>query len=931
MSSIVALDLETTGLNPKNDLIIEIGAVRFNENGVEAEWDTLVNPGRPIPPQITQLTGISNQMVMNAPFIQEVLPDFAAFVGDSPVLGHNIDFDLAFLNRHNILTRNEKIDTYEMASVLLPTASRYNLEALAQSLGFPPDEAHRALEDSRTCYQVYQYLYEKSFQLPIDLLAQFVRLSEPFNWGAGWVFRKILKARSREVLDQKSTAGPIESILASKETILEEPLIPLDTPVALDIEEMASLLEYAGPFAKYFKNFEHRPQQVEMTRAVSNALSNGLHLLVEAGTGTGKSFAYLAPAAIWAVKNHMRVVISTNTINLQDQLIKKDIPDLNNALGLGLRASVMKGRGNYLCPKRLEAIRKLGPENPDEMRILAKILVWLHEGGKGDRNELNLNGPVEKDIWSRISADDDNCRAEVCMSRMGGICPFYQARQAAESAHILIVNHALLLADISTGSRVLPEYQYLIIDEGHHIESAVTSALSYRFNQSQIGRLLKELGSESSGILGKLLTQLDEILKPSELAVAHQLIKRVTDLAFRLEHDFLDFFKTFDFFLTEMREGRPLSAYGQQQRILPATRTLPIWEEIEIVWDTLDETFRLLLNLIEQLYQSISSLEERLNDEVLDSLDNVASYHRSFNEIETQLSNLVSDPDANNIYWAGISPNNFQLSLEIAPLHIGELMQKYLWHEKTCIILTSATLTTNEGFDYIRSRLHAEDADELQLGSPFDYESSALLYLVNDIPEPTDKVNYQRGVERVLIQLSKATDGRLLALFTSYAQLKQTSQNIAPVLAKFGIEIFEQGKGASPNALLENFKSSEKAVLLGTRSFWEGVDIPGEDLSALVIIKLPFAVPSDPVIAARAETFEDPFNEYNLPEAILLFRQGFGRLIRTQYDRGIVAILDRRILTKRYGRAFLESLPPCTTKTGSIQQLPENAASWLNL
>ena len=258
-------------------------------------------------------------------------------------------------------------------------------------------------------------------------------------------------------------------------------------------------------------------------------------------------------------------------------------------------------------------------------------------------------------------------------------------------------------------------------------------------------------------------------------------------------------------------------------------------------------------------------------------------------------------------------------------------MQKFLWHEKTSIILTSATLTTNEGFDYIRSRLHAEDADELQLGSPFDYETSALLYLVNDIPEPTDKVNYQRGVERVLVQLSKATDGRLLALFTSYAQLKQTSQSIAPTLAKLGIEIYEQGKGASPNALLENFKTSEKAVLLGTRSFWEGVDIPGEDLSALVIIKLPFAVPSDPVVAARAETFDDPFNEYNLPEAILLFRQGFGRLIRTQSDRGIVAILDRRVLTKRYGRAFLESLPPCTTKTGSMQQLPENAASWLNL
>ncbi len=234
-------------------------------------------------------------------------------------------------------------------------------------------------------------------------------------------------------------------------------------------------------------------------------------------------------------------------------------------------------------------------------------------------------------------------------------------------------------------------------------------------------------------------------------------------------------------------------------------------------------------------------------------------------------------------------------------------------------------------FDYLRSRLNADEADELPLGSPFDYETSALLYLVNDIPEPSDPNGHQRAVEQALIRLSKATGGRLLVLFTSYAQLQRTSQAITPALAEAGINVYEQGEGASPNTLLETFREADKAVLLGTRSFWEGVDIPGDALSVLVIVKLPFDVPSDPIVAARSETFDDPFNEYSLPEAILRFRQGFGRLIRTQSDRGVVAILDRRILTKRYGRAFLESLPPCNVKVGPMRDLPAAAASWLNL
>jgi len=245
--------------------------------------------------------------------------------------------------------------------------------------------------------------------------------------------------------------------------------------------------------------------------------------------------------------------------------------------------------------------------------------------------------------------------------------------------------------------------------------------------------------------------------------------------------------------------------------------------------------------------------------------------------------------------------------------------------------ITSATLTANNNFDYIRARLNADEADELILGSPFDYENSAMLFLPTDMPEPTDYLNHQRSIERAILRTARATGGRMLVLFTSYRQLKATSHVVSPLLAKDGIQVYEQGEGASTSALLDSFRSTDHAVLLGTKSFWEGVDVPGEALSVLLIVKLPFDVPNDPVISARAETFENPFSEYTLPEAILRFRQGFGRLIRTQSDRGVVAILDRRVRSKQYGQLFLQSLPSCHGVESSIENLPDDAIRWLNI
>lgn len=932
MEPIVAIDIETTGLDADKDKIIEVGAVKFNDHRIEAEWGTLINPGRPIPPYITQLTGITDQMVLHAPAIHDVINDLSSFVGNTHLLGHNIRFDLSFLQRYNILQKNLSTDTYELAAVLLPTAPRYNLGSLGQALGVLLPATHRALDDAHTTRGIYLRLYEEATKLPLDLLAEIVRLSEALDWGAYWTFRQALRSRTKEIVspDQVRHAyhGPIfeESI-----PIANPPLQPRESPMPLDIEEISAILEHGGTFDKYFPQYEYRSQQVAMLRSVSKALSEGRHLMVEAGTGTGKSMAYLIPAAFWALQNGSRVVISTNTINLQDQLTNKDIPDLQNVLGINLNTAVIKGRSNYLCPRRFENFRKRGPENTDEMRILAKILVWLQTTKSGDRAELNLNSPADREIWMKISSDDEGCTTETCLKRTGGICPYFRIHQAAQSAHLLIVNHALLLADVVTGNRILPNYDYLIIDEAHHLEGATTNALSFHITQAEIDRLLREVGGPNAGILGRILAATQDIFQPVDYASLNHLVQQVTDNAFRLENVIRLFFTSIDQFLYESREGKPLGPYPYQERIVPATRTQPGWADVELGWDDVENSLLPLRQNLEKLMQALAENITQIAEEDEDLLSSVSNLLRRFIELNDNVHALVLEPNQDQIYWVELRNEGRILSIHAAPLHIGALMQKYLWHEKTSVILTSATLATAGELNYLRGRLNGEDADELLLGSPFDFETSTLVYLVNDIPEPTDRHSYQRMVESGLIHLCKATGGRAMVLFTSYEQLKRTAQSISSILANDEIIVYEQGEGASPHSLLESFRFAERAVLLGTRAFWEGVDIPGEALSLLVIAKLPFDVPTDPIVSARAETFEDPFYQYSLPEAILRFRQGFGRLIRTRSDRGVVVILDRRILTKRYGRLFIDSLPTCTFQTGPLSNAPRTTRQWLNI
>ncbi|HAF62469.1 MAG TPA: hypothetical protein DCK95_09100, partial [Anaerolineaceae bacterium] len=364
MPPIVAFDLETTGLDPHQDRITEIGAVKFDGTHILETYQTLINPQRLISPEITQITSITNEMVRNAPLIEEVREEFRDFLGDFPLLGHNVQFDLAFLRSHKFKLSNDEIDSFDLASVLMPCASRYNLGSLVEILQVSTDElhAHRALDDARMTFEIFTRLVELANQLPVQLIKEIVDQGKGIAWGGKWFFTQVLKQRIQEPIKARTVQQVDYGVLfGSLDGLKQPPLKPKAVFEQLNEDEVAAHLEPGGSFSKYIPQFESRSQQIEMTRMVTAALNGSQHFMVEAGTGTGKSFAYLVPAALWASCNQARVIVSTNTIALQDQLIKKDIPDTRAALNIDLTATVLKGRRNYLCPRRLEGMRFRGP------------------------------------------------------------------------------------------------------------------------------------------------------------------------------------------------------------------------------------------------------------------------------------------------------------------------------------------------------------------------------------------------------------------------------------------------------------------------------------------------------------------------------------------------------------------------------------------
>ncbi|MFQ6000072.1 MAG: helicase C-terminal domain-containing protein [Anaerolineae bacterium] len=921
----VALDIETTGLDPQRDAIIEIGAVKFRGQEVLDTWSSLVNPQRPLPYNIQRLTGISPEEADSAPPLFSLLGPLSRFVGHHPLVGHNIAFDLAFLGKHGLFLTHQALDTFELASSLVLYVPSYSLAALAQTLGVSQEEEHRALADALTTKEVFGGLWERALRLDLKTIQEINRLALGSDWPLRHFFLDLEREKAatfgtslREQLVARRGQEALLSPLFSRRVELKR-LKPTSNPKPLDVEALSATLEEGGPLKEYLPHYEYRPQQVEMLKAVARAFNEGEHRLIEAGAGIGKSLAYLLPAVHFAVENGRHVVVSTNTINLQDQLFKKDIPDLQQILPF--EAALLKGRSNYLCLRKFSYLKRREGLTRPEIGVLAKILVWLPTTMTGDRVELSLL-EGEEQVWARVSAEEP-CEPEKCPFLRE--CYFYLARRRAEGAHIIVVNHALLLSDMMTENRALPEYRHLIIDEAHHLEDRATEQLSAEVNQRWIYALLERIDSRGKayGLLNRLSTYLKERSAASTLRrEVEGYIEVVRQQAVNTRETLRTFLEALSLFLAHHRRGN--ERYDQRIRLTSALRAQPDWVQVEMAWEPLSQGLARLAEGLKVVHRGLLGLGEEYEDLLFELRERESEVHTLRQEMEA----IIAQPQPGRIYWATIAAGEKYISLHDAPLHVGDILRESLFAPLETLLLTSATLRTGDDFGYLRERLGLEDAEELTLGSPFDYETSTLIFIPTDIPEPNTP-GYLKAANETLLHLCLAVGGKTLGLFTSKAHLLEAHKALARPLEGRGIQVYGQGIDGSRHHILENFRHQPQSVLLGTRSFWEGIDVMGEALSCLVIARLPFPVPDDPIIAARSEAYEDPFGQYAVPQTVLRFRQGFGRLIRSKTDRGVVVVLDKRVLTKYYGSVFIDSLPQCTIQKGSAEELPKVAAEWI--
>ncbi len=907
----IVVDLETTGLESRKDAIIEVGLVHcayaMGEMKVLETFESLVNPGRHLDFLIEKITGISNDMLKDARSWSDVKPEIVAFIGDLPLVAHNADFDMGFLDENGVDTKTHSIyDTYWLSTLLVPEATSYDLGYLCEFFKVMNKQHHRALNDAEVTAQVFGQLLDRFDTLDSQSLRNVKTFIEDRNWS----YATLLPAKGKRAEKDDATEAVVLRQFANAQELHDHPL-------AIDNKALNSVFAAKGHLSKQFASYEERPQQTEMAVDIAGALTTDNILAIEAGTGVGKSLAYLVPAAQLALQNNTQVVIATFTLNLQDQLVDKDIPVVVKAMAKSfadppLSYAILKGRDHYLCSRRLKYFLKRQNLSDYEVSFAVKLLLALPRLVEGVKQEISLSR-AEYRLWGQVNAASEFCYGQHC-DHSESPCFYAKAWKAAKNSHLIVTNHAFLFSNQQLAGTDFP---FVIIDEAHHLEDVISDQNTQEFDEFQFKEWLSGFGQKKgatyAGLLGELqvygaATKTDNLEDLSHISrLVQQLNKQHKHLAKFLLEILQPAGTTAGLFAAKKAPTEaPVGDWDRNKRITGAIRESGAWLEIEKLVETIAPS---LVELVELLTAQLpddqfakTDLGRTVKEQVQSQIDQASFFRQVLQQA------ILTPRDNEFVTYLRLDPRLSSVAVRVVPLEAGKIFHDDFLVNKRAVILTSATLFGSSD-EYLTRQLNLVDLVTCKrIASPFDYPRQAQLYIPSDLPHHHDG-EFESYLGKQLKELVKLHHGRAMVLFTSYAQLKRMHQKLLRELDEIGIEILSQGIVGSRAKIVRAFKKNPSSVIFGTNSFWEGVDFPGDELKTLVIVKLPFDVPSDPIFAARSEKFENAFTEYSLPRAVLRFKQGFGRLIRTKTDTGIVAILDKRIVGSGYGKEFLKALP----------------------
>lgn len=680
-------------------------------------------------------------------------------------------------------------------------------------------------------------------------------------------------------------------------------------------------------------NYEHRPGQSAMMKSVYDAFATDRHALLEAGTGTGKTLAYMIAALYWSKNKDKKVVISTHTIPLQDQIHKNELPKLKSLLPFSFNFALLKGRNHYLCLRKFEQLLFAGDydSNYDTELTKMQILVWLTETETGDREELNLpSGGFE--LWSNIQSDS-SCLPHTCP--WFEYCFHNKAKEQAKNADLIITNHSLVLSDLLAEHNIIPKYDYIIIDEAHHLEYIASqhlgSMMSYQLFNAHLQRMI---GNEKTNLSKHVIEVLE--IQALDLTLFLSQVTMLSDIKDEVD----SLFTLLSSYAAEQKSGLT-EGNIKSVRIIhnneQGDKWLQILKQVEKIMNMILD----VETIEKQLGQELDHYKEELSSYQRGKIQDWQSAISQCREYALVLKNLLLEADpSQNVYWIeyGLRGAKNKSSVHMKPIEIKSTLQENLFNKKKSIIFTSATLQVKGSFDYFMNQLGlpVNSTIKQSFDSPYQYEQQATMLISNDISmiSEVDEQQFIKEIAESIVEMAKITNGRMLVLFTSHHMLKKVHHHIKFEIHNLGIVLLAQGiDSGSRTKLTRHFQHHRHAILLGTSSFWEGIDIPGEDLSCLVIAKLPFTPPNTPEYEAKCflakEEGLNPFMDYALPQAIIRFKQGFGRLIRSSKDKGVIVVFDRRIVESRYGKFFIQSLPPIPIQSVNRDELKLELKRWL--